>query len=104
MALHHEGPSCPSFCFSASDGDLQGPLRPRLHHRQLRRRQQPRAATVRSSHPLSVVAPRMIAPPSSAHGPGRSPGNTQAQTGFSTGSISNISDASSAGMLTQAPR
>ena len=44
----------------------------------------------------------MTPPPTSAQAPGRSPWNTQAQTGFSTGSISRISEASSAGRASSA--
>jgi hypothetical protein len=50
-----------------------------------------------------MVAPRIRTPPSSAQGLGRSPWKSQDQTGFSTGSISRISDASSAG-ITLRPR
>ena len=44
----------------------------------------------------TVVAATMSAPPASAHGPGRSPCASHAHTGFSTGSASSSSDASSA--------
>lgn len=55
-----------------------------------------RRAELASLHDFAVVASRIIAPPTSDQGPGRSACTSHAHTGFSTGSRSSKSEASSA--------
>src|SRR5438128_786427 len=52
---------------------------------------------LRSLHPRQAVVIRMSAPPASVQGPGRSPWNSHAHTGLSTGSTNSSSEASRAG-------